>query len=566
MDIIEPRYLTLDGLFQKRLFSIPNYQRTYSWGKKQCGQLFSDIDKIALVKNSGKDKHHFMSTIVCRKKENNIRIGTDEYESLDIVDGQQRITTLIILLKAISLNLNEKNPAEKKEKGNLEELFSKEEGYPLLLQSNHDTRKVFENYLKNGVKPFKKDIQTFTDENLNNAFKESESFVKKWIGKTETDKNKNNFLVELLNIIKNRLGFIFYTLRDQGSVYRIFEVLNSRGLEVDVLDKLKSMLMGFVYENFSEDTLKIKQEELHNDWVNIYRDIGRSNIKGEEIVKFSASLLTDNIGRRPINAEDSLRNLMDLCRADKEYVTVVNDKIRKVTEALKEIYEDKKKKAVTEIAHARLAAVAIKLSGYNDDEKSKLLEQWERTSFRIFGLYNCDSRTGVGDYMDFVRIVTEENINFKKAFDALISIGKKYDISKIDECFFERNCYNGWRDNLKYFFFKYEKHLCKKNKSKTSNDWEVVWSEPIEESVEHIFPQTLNNQWKGKSGRGKKYEAYVHRLGNLVLLTPGANSQCSNNSFLDKIEVYKKQNLSIAREISEYSNSSRYLRIFFHAI
>ena len=54
----------------------------------------------------------------------------------------------------------------------------------------------------------------------------------------------------MLRILRNRLGFIFYVLDDEGSVYTVFEVLNSRGLEVDWLDKSKSMLMGIAFEKF----------------------------------------------------------------------------------------------------------------------------------------------------------------------------------------------------------------------------------------------------------------------------------------------------------------------------
>ena len=149
MSIIKPEYLTLDGLFQRKIFEIPDYQRTYSWEKKHREELFADIEKIASVRDSDNDRHHFMSTIVCLHKVGKHRsIGTTKFESLEIVDGQQRITTLIILLRAIGQKLNKINKIEKKEWESINELLVKDDKQLLLLQSNHDNKQVFRDYLQ----------------------------------------------------------------------------------------------------------------------------------------------------------------------------------------------------------------------------------------------------------------------------------------------------------------------------------------------------------------------------------------------------------------------------------
>ena len=81
--MIKPDYLTFDSLLQKRLFRVPEYQRAYSWGLQQRNDLFFDITKLQT-----------------NKKE---EVGVDEYGVFSIVDGQQRLTTLIIILKAFNL-------------------------------------------------------------------------------------------------------------------------------------------------------------------------------------------------------------------------------------------------------------------------------------------------------------------------------------------------------------------------------------------------------------------------------------------------------------------------------
>lgn len=108
MIAIHPQYLTLSKLLAGRLFRIPEYQRAYSWTSKQRADLFGDIDK---THTKGKDAGHFMAATVCLRcaKET---LGTDEFQVLEVVDGQQRLTTLIILLKAIELTLDRDSAAE----------------------------------------------------------------------------------------------------------------------------------------------------------------------------------------------------------------------------------------------------------------------------------------------------------------------------------------------------------------------------------------------------------------------------------------------------------------------
>src|SRR5438094_5369158 len=93
-EMIEPRYGVLQSLFADRVFRIPHYQRFYSWGNRQREDLFSDIRKLAGQKE---DQHHFMATLVCHKTAETKSVGASQYRIYDIVDGQQRMTTLIIL-------------------------------------------------------------------------------------------------------------------------------------------------------------------------------------------------------------------------------------------------------------------------------------------------------------------------------------------------------------------------------------------------------------------------------------------------------------------------------------
>ncbi|MGI8552724.1 MAG: hypothetical protein ACR2PL_18345, partial [Dehalococcoidia bacterium] len=78
------------------------------------------------------------------------------------------------------------------------------------------------------------------------AMEECETYVASW-------KTKGEDLTELVSLLKNQLTCIFHEISDEALVYSVFEVLNSRGLEVSWFDRVKSMLMAIVFETGGEN-------------------------------------------------------------------------------------------------------------------------------------------------------------------------------------------------------------------------------------------------------------------------------------------------------------------------
>jgi uncharacterized protein with ParB-like and HNH nuclease domain len=133
---IQPQHFSLGTLFSERLFRIPEYQRAYAWQSKQRADLFDDIAKVHA---SGSEAEHFMATIVGLRKRK-ISVAAHQFVEIDVVDGQQRLTTLTILLKAISKALNRSDKTEEKRADEIESLLVKGDDLSLLLlQTNHDS-------------------------------------------------------------------------------------------------------------------------------------------------------------------------------------------------------------------------------------------------------------------------------------------------------------------------------------------------------------------------------------------------------------------------------------------
>src|SRR5439155_4555903 len=109
-------------------------------------------------------RHHFMATVVCFRTKDLKPVGGREYRIHDIVDGQQRLTTVILLLKAIETRLKESD--DKKE---LARTLVKADGNLLLLQTNNSNQRLLNDYLKTGQHPSKDRVKTYADKNLRDA-------------------------------------------------------------------------------------------------------------------------------------------------------------------------------------------------------------------------------------------------------------------------------------------------------------------------------------------------------------------------------------------------------------
>src|SRR5271166_5515042 len=171
--MIEPRYGVLQTLFADRVFRIPHYQRFYSWQKRQREDLFADIRKLA---TGSEDQHHFMATIVCHRTAETKDVGAAQYRVYDVVDGQQRLTTLILLLKSIELAL----PDASEDRTELAKTLVKRDGHLILLQTNNANEFNFNRFIREGLAPGAADIETYSDRNLANAIQDCGQFVQQW--------------------------------------------------------------------------------------------------------------------------------------------------------------------------------------------------------------------------------------------------------------------------------------------------------------------------------------------------------------------------------------------------
>ena len=137
---------------------------------------------------------------------------------------------------------------------------------------------------------------------------ECEIYARKW-------KSTPDGMIELAAILKNRLTFIFHEIEDESAVYTVFEVLNSRGLDVSWVDRMKSTLMAIAFESGSDNAGETITE-LHNTWRDIYACIGLRQGMSTEALRFAATLRAENPPRRVLSEVDSVEALRQYCAGD----------------------------------------------------------------------------------------------------------------------------------------------------------------------------------------------------------------------------------------------------------
>lgn len=242
----------------------------------------------------------------------------------------------------------------------------------------------------------------------------------------------------------------------------------------------------------------------------------------------------------------------------------ISDRLLGVAQQLASLYSNVELNAVTDILQARLLAVAIlSAKGVDESERTKLLDEWERVTFRIFGLFGKDARTKVGDYVKLAfRIVTDhiEARTYNQIMAGLREIGREYSVDDaVKEGLIGKNFYES-ADACRYLLWNYEEFLASSAGSGATYDEQersAIWKQRASDSIEHLFPQNPDSSgpWSGKmrrpDGTIEAVENHVGRIGNLVLLPSALNSEAKARAFDNKKNIYEKHNLRMFREICD---------------
>jgi hypothetical protein len=222
--------LTLKDIFDsgKRQLSVPDYQRGYSWEEEQRKDLIGDITQIIT-----QNHRHFTGTIVASQN--------DESTVFDLVDGQQRITSLVIFMSSLLRAAKAQDMAELNTVplSVIEGVYVRsgiETGntcYQLQLGTIRDP--LFHEILNDG-QPVNQKVKNKADQNIVDAVKQFDVYL---------SEKENTELENIYKAVTEKLGFLLYAPKKDAEIGIMFEVINNRGKPLSELEKIKNYLIYF---------------------------------------------------------------------------------------------------------------------------------------------------------------------------------------------------------------------------------------------------------------------------------------------------------------------------------
>ncbi|MDP4146949.1 MAG: DUF262 domain-containing protein [Bacillota bacterium] len=508
----------------KRTFNIPVYQRNYDWQSEHCRRLFKDIEKIAL---SDFQIEHFLGTVVYV-----ISYVQPTFMELVLIDGQQRITSITLLLKALYDAIQD------------EEL--KEDIY-----ESYIINKRAPEALRIKLKPIESDMSAYqnilSNENINTNTNIYNNYMlfKSLVSESSVSPD------QLYNALNN-IELVYIQLeKDKKSEnpQLIFESLNSTGLSLTQADLIRNfLLMNHTYDEqaklYKEYWMKVEKLLSNNkisDFVRDYLTMKTSTISTKDKVYENFKEFATN----PKSNFDEQGLLEDLLVFAKyySYFLYFNSSNVKINYCLEQFQQLKSTTIYPVLLYIFDDCFAYKK--ISDDELIEILNVF--ISY-IFRRQICGYPTNALNKI-FANLISEiEESKETLYLDKVLSILSKKSSSgtfprnkEFEIEFIQKDLYKSKID--KYALCQLENYLSKEK---------IYFSNDI--TTEHIMPQTLTPQWQIELG--KKFEEihaqYLHTIGNLTI--SGYNSELSNKSFIDKKEIFKTSNISICRNICEYNN------------
>jgi hypothetical protein len=563
---------TLSNILEGKIFQIPDYQRGYAWEEKQWKDFVQDID--ALIDD--KIISHYTGTIVIYQpsKKPTENYGTKRLEIVDVVDGQQRLTTCSLYLSIIIKELIKIS----QEDFNAEIPIYLYSGSKSKLRLNNDTADFYLDLISKGVSNI--EANSVHQKRIYDAY----CFLKKHIEEQLTkrvDKGED-YLRDLFDAIIRKLNFSFYPIEVESEIGMTFELMNSRGKNLSSMELLKNYLMYWVYRNILDNSEKEDfTSKINKTWKEVYVNIAKCNGSESQCLRIAWTLFVNYTpknwnGYSGFKSDEviPLRNFNSKSKEDvKEFLLKFVDGLALISKHYSAIikpnnnsFDENELNLLTKIRNAGNIANYLPLmvasrikketNEVTKDDYFDLLKSLEIFSYRVFLWEGKRSNAGLSKFYRWADDVFSSKHSLKSVTDWIYGTINWYS----PENGFRKSLtedFLGWyhyRRLLKYTLFEYELFLLKgKNKPKLN------WEDLTDSTIEHILPQNpdSNSNWLIK-WTDEERKKYLHDISNLVLTKD--NSRYNNFEFDRKKGIagsgfsYSNSDIRQERKIAEYDD------------
>ncbi len=527
----EDSYLQ-DILKDKLYYQIPIYQRPYQWTEENCEKL---LDDLFFNYEDDRESDYFCGSLVL------IAIDTDSAtnaKTYDVVDGQQRLSTFILLAKVLATLYNNEVLNNKTSKDFLEKSLGDTDG-------EKRKRLTFNTIGLNAKDDFQGALDFFDDldaskgknSKSNDPSKGKNSYLKNAIClKNYLREKEIGDINDFIEWLYSNVVFITITCPDADKALRIFNVLNARGLALNATDIFKGELLKKLTEEKEQEELAIRWEDLYQKCLD--NGFAMETLFSQYLIYFYAKTSREKMDKSLNTQFDKLQ------KSPLEYLDGVEDFYNAYVEVLEMPDRYAHLLSYKEDNYWRAILCASLLHCYSQSEIEALKELLVKFYYQHWVARTKQSQIKQ-TCCNIINALKE-----KKNIDDIISIARTnlalYSVMQ------------HFKENLR------DSHVYEKQPTKnpylkpililveyfmSDDDCPKCIQMDKNLHVEHILPQEPDpsSQWV-KDFSEEERELYTHSLANLTLLGGKINSQASNLDFKDKKKIYMGEEIKLNKK------------------
>lgn len=519
-------------------YRIPRFQRDYSWTEDEWEDLWADI--LGTIKPGG-EPAHYMGYLVLQSSDD---------KTFDVIDGQQRLTTLSLIVLATLKNLlrliDEQKDADRN-KRRLDQIRQTYIGYldPVTLVSqsklslNRNNNTYYQTYIVTLERLPQRGFRA-SEHGLRKAFEWYEKRVRDYVRQTG-DRDEGRALAQLVDTMSDRLFFTVISVTDELNAYKVFETLNARGVRLSATDLLKNYLFSVLHrEGQHEHEMKNLEDRWENmvgrlgsesfpDFLRVHWNSRRTFVRQTDLFKTIRNQMADR--------EAVFRLIREMEEDMDTYLGLMQPENSGWSSALKGYANDLRMFNVRQPYPLILAAKRH----FSDGDFETMLRSCVVISFRynVIGSQPTSEQERV--YNQVAAKISEG------AYPTLTAaLGGMTSVYPLDNSFraaftekIVKTTQSRNRSVVRYILCLLERHI-----SGTEHDLD---SDVF--NIEHVLPQNPQQGWQAFPE--DETESYVYRLGNTTLLRSTRNRDIGNEDYAAKRLLYQQSNFQITRELAE---------------
>ena len=512
-------------------YHIPPYQRPYAWTTEQASELFEDLYDSY---QSKPEEDYFLGSIVLIKESNR--------PCCEVIDGQQRLTTLTILLSALASSLE----GERRDKLHKEYIcepgneFEGLEKKPRLTLRDKD-KEFFSDYVQS--LEFEECSKNPENQSQKNIKDNSQLFIQK----IKNCFDNNDDIVTFTQFLLTKCFLVAVSTPTQESAYRVFSIMNTRGLDLQTTDIIKADIIGQL--KTEED-----RKEYSKRWENMEDELKRRRFN--DLFTYIRMIYAKKKAQKSL-LEDFKEHVLKRVGEPKQ---LISDVLEPYADALARVLEAKSKLSshadrvddylswLNRIDNSDWIPVAILFLSKNENSPDYVewfFSRLERlAAFMHICAQNINQR--IERYSKILEELENEHSIDSPSQAVELTDGEKEQMrERLDEDIYGPDGLTHAR--RKYLILRLDSFISDRSASYDTKHF----------TIEHVLPQTISteSEWAKWWPDKKQREQWVHRIANLVPLNRVHNSKAQNYDFATKKETF----FGCKEGVSSYSLTTRVL-------